>query len=136
MTFVYGEPRVENMHIMWDHLTRLRGVSEDPWLVCGDFNETMWQHEHMSRAMRSESQMAAFRDCLLLCELDDPGFSGIPFTYDNGQSGNNNILVCLDRVCADEHWRDLFPASRVVHLASSCSDHCPIVLEMIPVDID
>ena len=60
MTFVYGEPRVENRHIMWDHLTCLRGVSQEPWLVCGDFNEALWQHEHMSRTLRSESQMAAF----------------------------------------------------------------------------
>lgn len=29
MTFVYGEPRVENRYKMWDHLTRLRGVSQE-----------------------------------------------------------------------------------------------------------
>ena len=71
-----------------------------------------------------------------MCELEDLGFSGVPFTYDNGQYGNNNVRVRLDRVCADEHWRDLSPTSRVVHLASSCSDHCPVVLEMVPMDID
>lgn len=79
-----GEPRVENRHIMWDHLTRLRAISQDPWFVCGDYNEAMWQHEHLSRSTRSESQMAAFRDCLLLCELEDLGLVGIPYTYNNG----------------------------------------------------
>lgn len=76
-TFVYGEPRVENRHLMWSSLSQLRAVSLEPWLVCGDFNEAMWQHEHMSRAQRSENQMGLFRDCLLACELWDLGFSGI-----------------------------------------------------------
>uniref|UniRef100_A0A453EDJ8 Endonuclease/exonuclease/phosphatase domain-containing protein n=1 Tax=Aegilops tauschii subsp. strangulata TaxID=200361 RepID=A0A453EDJ8_AEGTS len=101
-TFVYGEPRVENRHLMWDHLSRLRAVSQVPWLVCGDFNEALWQHEHLSRSLRAEGQMTAFRDCLLVCELEDLGFSGLPFTYDNGQQGDRNVRVRLDRVCADE----------------------------------
>ena len=61
--FVYGEPRVENRHRMWSTLSNLRAVSTEPWLVCGDFNEAMWQHEHFSRTKRVESQMASFYDC-------------------------------------------------------------------------
>lgn len=91
--------------------------------MCGDYNEALWQHEHLSRTMRSESQMSAFRDCLLMCELEDLGFSGIPYTSNNGQDGDRNVHVCLDRACAVESWRDIFPAARVLHLASSCSDH-------------
>ena len=133
-TFVYGEPRVENRHLMWSSLSQLRAVSLEPWLVCGDFNEAMWQHEHMSRAQRSENQMGLFRDCLLACELWDLGFSGYPFTYDNGQMGERNVRVRLDRASADEGWRELFPAAQVVHLATSCSDHCPIVVRLALVD--
>lgn len=129
-TFVYGEPRVENRHSMWDHLTRLRAISRDPWFVCGDYNEAMWQHEHLSRTLRSETQMLAFRDCLLMCELEDLGFTGIPYTYNNGQEGDRNIQVRLDRACADEAWRDLFPATKVVHLASPYSDHSPILIQL------
>lgn len=76
--------------------------------------------------------MALFRECLQLCELEDLGFSGMSFTYDNEQYGNNNIKVRLDRACADEQWRDLFPATKVVHTASSCSDHCLLVIQVVP----
>ena len=98
-TFVYGEPRVENRHRMWEHLCRLRAYSREPWMVCGDFNEALWQHEHLSRIERSEAQMVAFRDCLERCELEDLGFSGIPFTYNNGQDSDRNVQVrpCLCR---------------------------------------
>ena len=86
-TFVYGEPCVEHRQRMWDHLVRLKGVSDLPWVVCGDFNEALWQHEHFLRTSRGESQMEAFRDTLFVCELIDLGFSGAPYTYDNGQLG-------------------------------------------------
>lgn len=129
-TFVYGERRVENRRFMWDHMARLRSVSSEPWVVCGDYNECMWQHEHLSSTARSSAQMVAFRDCLQLCELVDLGFSGMPFTYNNNQFAVRNVQVRLDRCCADEAWRDLFPNVRVKHLMSSASDHCPLLLEV------
>jgi hypothetical protein len=117
---------------MWDHLSWLHSVLNDPWLVYGDFNEAMWQHEHFSRSMRAESQMVAFRDVLTDCELWVLGFHGAPFTYDNGQRGNSNVRVRLDHACADEAWKELFPYARVVHLASSRSDHLPVVMQPTP----
>jgi hypothetical protein len=45
-TFVYGEPRVENRHIMWDAIRRLHAQSTMPWLLIGDINEAMWGFEH------------------------------------------------------------------------------------------
>jgi hypothetical protein len=101
VTFFYGEPRVENRHRMWSLLSTLRATSSLPWLVLRDFNEALWQYEHFSACLRSEPQMAAFRDCLQVCELKDVGFSGLPFTYDNKRAGNSNVRVRLDRVVAD-----------------------------------
>ena len=73
-----------------------------PWLMAGDFNEALWQHEHFSRISRGESQMEAFRDTLFVCELLDLGFSGAPYTYDNGQLGIGNVRGRLDRACATD----------------------------------
>ena len=52
VTFVYGEARVENRHLMWESLCRVRGTSDLPWLVAGDFNEAMWDFEHLSSTPR------------------------------------------------------------------------------------
>lgn len=41
VSFVYGEPRVENRHIMWTLLSSTRQASNLPWLVVGDFNEAL-----------------------------------------------------------------------------------------------
>ena len=84
-------------------------ISQEPWLVCGDFNEELWQGEHLSRTPRAEGQMLAFRDCLLLCELEDLGFTGDPYTYNNGQDWYRNIQVRLDRATCTNTFLNLFP---------------------------
>ena len=41
-SFVYGEPRVEDRHLMWTIMQNLKQVSELPWLIVGDFNKALW----------------------------------------------------------------------------------------------
>lgn len=132
-TFVYGEPRVQNRHLMWATFSDLKVVSNLPWVVMGDFNEALWQHKHFSSNLRPEAQMMAFRDALAVCEFD-LGFCGTPYTYDNHQRGDMNVRVRLDRACADVEWQDLFPNASVDHLTSSRSDHCPLLLRLHGVD--
>jgi hypothetical protein len=74
----------------------------------GDFNEVFWGFEHFSTHARSERQMADFRDTLFDCDLTDIGFSGLPYTYDNGRDGDANVKVRLDRAVADSAWRHAF----------------------------
>jgi hypothetical protein len=52
----------------------LKASSALPWFAVGDFNEALWQYEHISASPRPEGQMAAFRDALMVCELKDLGF--------------------------------------------------------------
>lgn len=134
VAFVHGEPRAENRHIMCSLLKDLKQTSTLPWLVLGDFNETMWQFEHFSKRMCNEPYMQAFRDTLNLCELSDIGFKGEPYTYDNKREGWNNVKVRLDCVVADDKWRDLFANPQVEHMACVRSDHCPTVLCFNPAE--
>jgi hypothetical protein len=129
-TFVYGEPRTENRHRMWSSLCDLKASTTLPWCVIGDFNEALWQHEHLSICPRQENQMAAFRDALMICGLNDLGFIGLPFTFDNQRSGRNNVRVRLDRAVADDRWRNIFTDASVVHLVSPCSDHAQILVQL------
>jgi hypothetical protein len=113
LTCVYGEPRVENRHLMWDALRNLKTNSDLPWLVIGDFNEALWQEEHLSYTPRPTNQMDAFREVLFDCNLTDLGFAGVPYTYDNKRQGKANVQVRLDRAVASSEWRDLFADSHV-----------------------
>jgi hypothetical protein len=129
INFVYGEPQVESRHLMWEALCQLKGVSNPSWLVLGDFNETMWGYEHFSDTPRPLRQMEGFRNTLIVCDLHDIGFSGLPYMWDNGRSGNANVRVCLNRAVADPAWRDVFNEAKVHHLVSPKSDHCLVLVE-------
>jgi hypothetical protein len=45
--------------------------------------------------------MEVFRDTLAVCDLHDIGFCGLPYSWDNGRSGNANARVRLDKAVAD-----------------------------------
>jgi hypothetical protein len=62
-TFVYGEPRVEDRHRMWEILQRIKTRSDDPWIVIGDFNEVMWQYEHFSETKRGKNKWLTLGRC-------------------------------------------------------------------------
>jgi hypothetical protein len=131
LTCVYGEPRVENRHSFWEALQNLCMESDLPWLIFGDFNECLWPEEHFSGTPRPVRQMEDFRDALNICHLHDLGFSGTPYTYDNKRKGSANVRVRLDRAVATHSWRDLFCDTTVQHLVSPCSDHQPILINLM-----
>jgi hypothetical protein len=87
-TFVYGQPRVENRHKTWDLRRTISSSVHEPWAFIGDLNEAMWQFEHFSKTKRNERQMELFRDMMETCNLEDLGFMGLPWTYDNRKAGD------------------------------------------------
>jgi exonuclease III len=74
--------------------------------------------------------MVAFRDTLFDCDLTDLGFAGVPYTYDNKRAGRANVRVRFDRAVACPRWRDRFADTRVQHLTSPVSNHCPILIQL------
>jgi hypothetical protein len=117
---------------MWELLKRLKPVSSAPWVLIGDFNEALCSFEHLSSRCRLERRMLEFREALDFCDVFDLGFSGIPWTYDNKQSGERNVKVRLDRAVASSTWSECFPGAKVTHIVSVQSDHLPIVLSVEP----
>jgi hypothetical protein len=77
-TFVYGEPRTQDRHLMWEFLHRLNAVYQGPWLMMGDLNEVLWEFEHFSTRCRPDKQMMDFCEILTLRDLHDLGFSSLP----------------------------------------------------------
>jgi hypothetical protein len=74
--------------------------------------------------------MDVFREVLYDCDLTGLGFSGVPYTYDNKRHGCANVRVRLDRAVACPRWRDVYADTKVQHLVSPVSDHCPILVQV------
>jgi hypothetical protein len=133
-TFIYGEPRTQDRHQMWQLLRRIKPCQLAPWLMIGDFNEVMWLYEHFSQWRRPPKQMMDFCEVLSFCDLHDIGFQGLPWTYDNKQTGERNVCVRLDRAVASPSWSQWFQGGKLKHLTMVSSDHCPILLYLMCTD--
>lgn len=61
------------------------------------------------------------------------GFFGHPFTWFRGRDLANRIYEGLDRTCVTMQWIRLFLHYQVWHLPYYTSDHCPILIENVPI---
>jgi hypothetical protein len=129
-TGIYGEPRTEMRNKMWEFLRYPRAQDDLPWLCAGDFNEALSQSEQLGGNLRSETQITAFRDCLLDCGLTDMGFHGYAYTWDNRREGSENIQVRLDRGTATASFLHMFPHSSMEHVVTEESDHMALVIKV------
>ncbi|KAA3469681.1 reverse transcriptase [Gossypium australe] len=128
LTGFYGSPYASDREDAWNRLKRLHNQGEYPWIVCGDFNEILYNFEKKGGLPRDEKKMEEFRQVLEECQLADLGYSGNWFTWERGNLPKTNIQERLDRGVGNEEWRSLFPDFIVHHLPHSFSDHCPILI--------
>ncbi|XP_074293679.1 uncharacterized protein LOC141620804 [Silene latifolia] len=91
-------------------------------MCLGDYNEVIFSNEKRG-GERAQWQMNNFRDAVDECRLRDISYEGYEFTFDNGQSGEDNRQSRIDRAMATDDWFDLFPYGRLFHLDREWSDH-------------
>ena len=91
---------------------------------------TLMSHstKKLSKRPPQHSQMDAFSEPLDHCQLEDLGFHGYQFTWNNKRPGDANTRQRLDRATVIKNWRAKFLISSVTHLSSHASDHLPIIL--------
>ncbi|KAJ1259499.1 hypothetical protein BS78_10G160700 [Paspalum vaginatum] len=70
--------------------------------------------------------MRQFRDTLNSCELMEIPLQNCKFTWSNER--RNPTLVKLDRVFCNAEWDTIFSTHALHALATSLSDHCPLLL--------
>ncbi|KAL2926793.1 Large terminase protein-like protein UL15b [Bienertia sinuspersici] len=94
----------------------------------GDFNLMLSSEEKYGGDDFSAIEADIFCDALRECNLNDLGFIGHEYTWNNNRGGVNNIQERLDRFVATESWKSIYPCAYVSHLEQLRSDHLPILL--------
>jgi hypothetical protein len=92
----------------------------------GDFSEVLHQSEHVG--VRSQVQIAGFREMVDVCGLRDLGYEGRSWAFEKRVVGGSFCRVQLDRALATADWSSRFPFARVQNLTSAVSDHGSILL--------
>ncbi|XP_028773622.1 uncharacterized protein LOC114730681 [Neltuma alba] len=125
MTVIYASPNVMMRRNLWGQLARIASVTQEPWLLGGDFNATLLEWERRSSATYKLSADNDFCRWFDESNLQDLGYSGPDLTWKRGTSEAR-----LDRFLANEAWCQLFPQAKVAHLPFYKSDHRPLLLRL------
>ncbi|MBA0767005.1 hypothetical protein Gotri_015986 [Gossypium trilobum] len=84
MTGFYGSLESRNRNESWHLLQDLGKDQSLSWLVCGDFNEIIYSYENKEGALCNEKRIEEFQQMLSDCQLEDLGFEGPWFTWEQG----------------------------------------------------
>ena len=128
LTGKYGHPEERLKNETWRLLRHLWARASLLWVCINDFNEILCSEERNGQIPRSLQPMQDFQSTLLHCGLVDLGFQGNRYTWRNGRHEDAFVEQQLDRACALEDWRDLYPQTKVFHTSATYSDHDPILL--------
>lgn len=92
ITFIYGHNTPSERTLLWNHLcqesTRNVGL---PWVVMGDFNAILTPDDRIGGDTNWYRHQDDFSNCVRQSELIKLPYSGIKFTWHNGQHGDHTI---------------------------------------------
>lgn len=113
VTFVYAVNCKYRRRNLWQeikHMANASMVIDKPWLVLGDFNQSLDPSDASTGGSRITGGMQELRDCLLSANLFDLTFKGQHFTWWNNQE-YNPIAKKIDRILINDKWILTFPFS-------------------------
>ncbi|KAJ4834566.1 hypothetical protein Tsubulata_046951 [Turnera subulata] len=125
---VYGSSDVGQRINMWSDLINLKPSYKSPWLVIGDFNETLSALDRKSGRICSFGSKALqdFMDALHLFAFN---LTDRCFTWANTLSASK-----IDRAMVESDWASLFPSICLKSGFRNPSDHWPLILSQDHID--
>jgi hypothetical protein len=127
LTTIYG-PSVEDQKAAFlNELNDLRQIRISAWLLCGDFN-MIYMAEDKNNSRLDRRRMGQFRRFLNEAFLKEIHLQGRMFTWSNECS--HPTLERIDQAFISTDWECMFPTNDMYPLASLCSDHVPLLLQM------
>ncbi|KAL8161692.1 hypothetical protein V2J09_013181 [Rumex salicifolius] len=125
---IYANLAPSNKEELWERLLNMKADASQPWLLMGDFNETLSMDERTRESDTMHHRCDRFRSWVDDMELFDLGFSRLQFTWSRGNDPLTRSSTWLDRVLCNFNWRETFPEASIKHLARNQSNHAPILL--------
>lgn len=103
----YGFPERGRRRELWDLLRSLASRSSLPWVVIGDFNDLLYQHEKSGGNPHPDGLLRGFGETLEECGLFQLPLRGYQFTWERGRGTTAWMEERLDKVVANAGWRDM-----------------------------
>ncbi|KAL0298100.1 UNVERIFIED_CONTAM: putative ribonuclease H protein [Sesamum calycinum] len=128
-TVVYGANDTISRRGLWQKLVTLaNSISDEPWIVGGDFNTVLDMSEVCGSSADIRLAMTEFRDCILDTSLIHLPVQGERFSWHNCSEGDRSLWKRLDRLIVNDAWLGQWPNSHYHCLNARTSDHSPLVI--------
>ena len=124
---IYAFNTAEERTRLWEEIRGTKvayGHLKLPWILIGDFNETLASSEH-SRSLeyrRDLTGMYQFQELVSDCSVTDLPYTGALFTWWNNRE-EDPIGKKLDRALVNQSWMSQYPSSSAHFDAGGISDH-------------
>ncbi|XP_039684948.1 uncharacterized protein [Medicago truncatula] len=126
-TCIYASPNPSLRPTLWSHLVNINHIIDGPWMLIGDFNETLLPSDQRG-GVYHHNRAASFSNFMTACNLLDLTTTGGRFTWHKNNNGIRILSKKLDRGLANIDWRIAFPEAFVEVLCRLHSDHNPLLL--------
>lgn len=101
----------------------------------GDFNDLLYMDDKRGNAPHPHILMNGFRNDVDDCHISELELFGGKFTWERIRYIDAWVREKLDRVFANASWWAKFPLCKLIVIHTPCSDHEPIFLELLQVEI-
>ncbi|XP_058208349.1 uncharacterized protein LOC131321384 [Rhododendron vialii] len=133
ISVVYGFNQASARRILWDDLRASMGsVGCQPWIVLGDFNAVRWQNEKSNSNSFDNASAGDFNQCIEDIGVEQLNSTGLWFTWSNKRLGHDHSSNRIDRALVNSLWQAEFTKSEAAVLVPGVSDHCPIIVAILP----
>ncbi|KAH9716124.1 reverse transcriptase domain-containing protein [Citrus sinensis] len=108
---------------LWHHLNHLAAITNEPWIIGGDFNSILFPGEKMGGSVTTSGICKQFSDWFHNNGIHDLQFKGPRFTWSRG-----SLSKRLDRVICNKAWFSKYLNASILHLPKVESDHRPVLV--------
>ncbi|XP_050207635.1 uncharacterized protein LOC126657054 [Mercurialis annua] len=127
---IYGSYIVSDRTELWENLKLLGENMDRSWIVAGDFNAVMYDHNRLGGNEIDYQAAEEFKEGIRNANLLELKRIGNEFTWCNNQTGEERIWRKLDWDFVNDRWMDEWPDSYLNVLSPGVSDHSPLLIKM------
>ncbi|XP_026417281.1 uncharacterized protein LOC113312760 [Papaver somniferum] len=132
-TGYYGSPFTTNGKLhSWNMIENTCATNSLPWLIMGDCNFVLHEHEKFSQHPINQAEADIFLRKIEEAHFSDLSYTECPFTWTNKRTGPHLTEQRLDIGLPNEAWLDIQPNTTISNLTAIGSDHNLIIINTNP----
>lgn len=131
---IYASTYREFCNILWKNFRTIKDNFSGFWLLGGDFNEILCLVDKKRGKPINKACANEFWKIVNYYELIDMRFKGNNYMWVEKCFKNKSLIIheILDLFFANKTWLHNFPDAQVHHLPRTHSDHCTLLLTLLP----